>query len=337
MAETFSLDVLHPTLSNYGPRFDEQIAAGGAGELRRTTTTTLQVNLGKLCNQACLHCHVEAGPKRTEIMDRRTAERTIELLGASPAIRTVDFTGGAPELNPQFRWMVMRCRELGLDVIDRCNLSILFEPGMEDLAEFLAQRRVRVIASLPCYLEDNVDGQRGKGVFDKSVRGLRRLNDLGYGKDGFGLALDLVYNPTGGGLPPPQAALELDYKRELRARFGIDFDSLLTITNMPIKRFGEALVRKGELDAYMALLTENFNSATVPGLMCRTLVSVGWDGKLYDCDFNQMLEIEAGAERARTLWEIQSYGNFDEGRVATAAHCFGCTAGSGSSCGGALQ
>ena len=337
MAESFSLDVLQPTSSTPDHRFEHRLGRGTVGELRRATTTTLQINVGKLCNQACLHCHVEAGPKRTEIMDRRTAERVIELLEASPSIRTVDFTGGAPELNPHFRWMVTRCRELGLDVIDRCNLSVLFEPGMSDLAEFLSAHRVRVVASLPCYLEDNVDGQRGKGVFDKSVRGLRVLNELGYGSGDPNLALDLVYNPTGLCLPPPQAALESDYKRELQARFGIEFDALLTITNMPIKRFLETLVRKGELDAYMSLLMENFNSATVPGLMCRSLVSVGWDGKLYDCDFNQMLELESGEDDCRTLWAIQSYGDLDQGRIATAAHCFGCTAGSGSSCGGALQ
>jgi radical SAM/Cys-rich protein len=337
MAQTLALDVFQPALAKSGLRFEERLGDGQPTELRRAATTTLQINVGKLCNQACLHCHVEAGPKRTEVMDRKTAERIIELLEASPSIRTVDFTGGAPELNPHFRWMVERCRQLGRDVIDRCNLSILFEPGMTGLAEFLARNRVRIVASLPCYLEDNVDGQRGKGVFDKSVRGLRMLNEAGYGKSASGLTLDLVYNPTGSNLPPPQATLEADYKRELRARFEIEFNALLTITNMPIKRFREALVRKNELDAYMTLLTENFNRETVPGLMCRSLVSVGWDGKLYDCDFNQMLDLEAGSEDAQSLWDIGSYGALDEGRVATGAHCFGCTAGSGSSCGGALQ
>jgi radical SAM/Cys-rich protein len=347
MSETFALEVLQSPLPDPGVGFEERLSSerAGSGEharavatgLRRNVTSTLQINLGKLCNQACHHCHVEAGPKRTEAMTEETAQRVIRLLEASPSIRTVDFTGGAPELNPHFRWMVSRCRELDREVIDRCNLSILFEPGMEDLGEFLAQQHARVVASLPCYLQDNVDGQRGKGVFDKSIEGLRLLNDLGYGTAGSGLGLDLVYNPTGISLPPPQATLEADYKRELRDRFDIEFNALLTITNMPIKRFRDALARKGELDAYMALLTTNFNSATVPGLMCRTLVSVGWDGNLYDCDFNQMLEIEAGATHARTLWDIEHYGELDGSRVATDAHCFGCTAGSGSSCGGALQ
>ncbi len=316
--------------------FDETLALHGVRSLRRGRVTTLQINVGKLCNMACHHCHVEAGPKRTEIMPRRVAERVVELLLRNPSVEVLDLTGGAPELNPSFRFLVVQARRLGRRVIDRCNLTILFEPGMEDLPFFLAAHRVEIVASLPCYQADNVEAQRGKGVFDKSIVALRRLNDLGYGRPGSGLLLDLVYNPVGAFLPPPQAKLEARYKEELGRLFGIEFNRLLTITNMPIKRFAHMLERTGQLVDYMGLLVNHFNPATVPELMCRLLVSVGWDGRLYDCDFNQMLDIPLGG-RARTIWDVESLDGLFGRRIATASHCFGCTAGSGSSCSGALR
>jgi radical SAM/Cys-rich protein len=316
--------------------FDAVLAAHALPGLRRAAVTTVQVNLGKRCNQACRHCHVDAGPTRAEAMAAATATRVIELVRATPSVRVVDLTGGAPELNPEFRRLVAAARASELAVIDRCNLTILVEPGQVDLAAFLAEHRVRVTASLPCYSADNVDEQRGGGVFERSVRGLRRLNALGYGVPGSGLELDLVYNPVGAFLPPPQAALEADYRRELDARFGIVFTRLITITNMPISRFALALERDGGLEPYMRLLVASFNPATVSGLMCRAQVSVGWDGALYDCDFNQMLEIPlAGGERP-TIWDIDDFGAVAGREIATAAHCYGCTAGAGSSCSGAL-
>jgi radical SAM/Cys-rich protein len=301
--------------------------------------TTLQVNVGKLCNQACHHCHVEAGPKRTEIMRRETAERVVHVLEASSGIELVDITGGAPELNPSFRFLVEQARLRGRRVIDRCNLTVLLEPGQEDLPPFLARQGVHIVASLPCYGPENVEKQRGKGVFDGSIEALLLLNGLGYGKPGSGLELDLVYNPVGASLPPAQPQLEARYKEELARRFGIVFGRLLTITNMPIRRFAHMLEREGKRDAYMALLVNHFNPSTVPGLMCRSLVSVGWDGALYDCDFNQMLEMPLGAgeDGARlTIWDLDQLGALAGRRIATASHCFGCTAGSGSSCSGAL-
>ena len=320
--------------------FDASMQASGAGVLRRERVTTIQVNVGKLCNMACHHCHVEAGPKRTEIMSREVAARIVELLADNPGVGLVDLTGGAPELNPSFRWLVSEARRLGRRVIDRCNLTVLFEPGMEDLARFLAEHQVEVVASLPCYQRENVEKQRGKGAFDKSVEALRVLNALGYGRPGSGLVLDLVYNPVGASLPPAQAGLEAAYKRELGQLFGIQFNRLLTITNMPIKRFAHLLQRTGKYEAYMSLLVNHFNAATVPGLMCRTLLSIGWDGRLYDCDFNQMLELPLGLDSDRrppTLWQIGSLDALAGARVATGDHCFGCTAGAGSSCGGALR
>jgi radical SAM/Cys-rich protein len=305
-------------------------------ELARTAVSTLQVNVGKVCNQACHHCHVEAGPKRTESMPERVARRVGELLEQDPSLRELDLTGGAPELNPNFRWLVRRARALGRTVIDRCNLTVLFEPGQADLARFLADEGVRVVASLPCYQERNVDAQRGKGVFGKSVDALLALNALGYGKRGSGLELDLVYNPLGAALPPAQAALQARYKAELSSLFGVEFNSLLTLTNMPIKRFAHALEKAGQQAEYSSLLVNHFNPATIPGLMCRSLVSVGWDGRLYDCDFNQMLELPLAA-KPKTIWEVTSLQALVGSRVATAEHCFGCTAGAGSSCGGALQ
>ncbi|MGH7819239.1 MAG: arsenosugar biosynthesis radical SAM (seleno)protein ArsS, partial [Candidatus Binatia bacterium] len=250
--------------------------------LRRGVVKTLQVNVGKLCNQACHHCHVDAGPRRKEIMRRATAERVIDLLAESSTIETADLTGGAPELNPNFRYLVESARSLGRRVIDRCNLTVLFEPGMEGLADFLAECEVEVVASLPCYTATNVEKQRGHGVFDKSIEALRWLNRLGYGRPRSRLVLNLVYNPLGAFLPPPQTKLEADYKRELGAAFGIEFNRLFTITNMPIKRFAAELARSGKEEEYMGLLVNHFNPGAVEGLMCRSLVSVGWEGTLYD-------------------------------------------------------
>jgi radical SAM/Cys-rich protein len=316
--------------------FDEALREHQVGPLVRGRVTTLQVNVGKLCNMACHHCHVEAGPKRTEIMPPVVAERVIELLERNPGVEMVDLTGGAPELNPSFRWLVAESRRLGRQVIDRCNLTVLFESGMETLADFLAAQQVRVVASLPCYQAENVDKQRGRGAFDKSIEALYRLNELGFGLLGSALKLDLVYNPIGATLPPPQAKLEAKYREELAGLFGIEFHQLLTITNMPIKRFAQFLDRNGQHEAYMGLLVNHFNPSTVPDLMCHSLVSVGWDGKLYDCDFNQMLELPLGGG-VRTIWELESLESLSGSRVTTASHCFGCTAGAGSSCSGSLQ
>jgi radical SAM/Cys-rich protein len=297
--------------------------------------TTLQVNVGRRCDLACHHCHVEAGPNRSETLDRRTADRVLELLEANPGVTTLDITGGAPELCDQFRHLVGGARSLGREVIDRCNLTVFDQPGQEDTPSFLAANAVRVVASLPCYTRENVERQRGRGVFARSIAWLRRLNQLGYGLPRGQLGLDLVYNPMGPDLPPAQAELERRYREELRAIFGIEFSRLITITNMPIKRFAHALLRDGQMDAYLSLLVNHFNPATVSELMCRRLVSVGYDGRIFDCDFNQMLELSLGAERA-TVWDVLDLRELVNAPIATAAHCFGCTAGAGSSCGGSL-
>jgi radical SAM/Cys-rich protein len=317
------------------PDFESVLREEGFAALRRQDVKTLQINVGKLCNQACHHCHVEAGPKRTEVMPAEVVDRLINLLIASPSIDVVDITGGAPELNPSFSRLVLLSRALGRRVIDRCNLTVFFEPGQEDIAEFLASNKVEVTASLPCYTAENVDKQRGRGVFDKSVRALQMLNRLGYGKPGSELTLNLVYNPLGPSLPPPQAKLERDYKKQLIEHFGIEFNRLYTITNMPIKRFSEFLFRAGQQEEYMSLLVNHFNRATVENLMCRSLVNVGWDGKVYDCDFNQMLNLETPDQKS--IWDLSSFAELADRPIATARHCFGCTAGSGSSCGGSLQ
>jgi len=333
MAEkTTLLPVLNATAA---VDFREKLRQHGLGELWRREVTTLQINVGKLCNQACHHCHVEAGPKRTEIMPAGVADRILALLAATPSIQTVDITGGAPELNENFRRLVSESRRMQKQVIDRCNLTVLFEPGLETLAEFLAANNVEITASLPCYTESNVDQQRGKGAFEKSIRALRLLNGIGYGNPGSGLALNLVYNPLGASLPPPQEKLEADYKSHLRESFGIEFNRLFTITNMPIRRFAEMLAREGRHDSYMGLLVNHFNHATVDHVMCRDLVSIGWDGKIYDCDFNQMLDLETPG--GKDIWEIDSFSELANSRIATGGHCFGCTAGAGSSCGGSLQ
>jgi radical SAM/Cys-rich protein len=316
--------------------FDGMLAEHNCGPLLRSQVSTLQLNVGKLCNQACHHCHVDAGPKRTETMREDVAVRVLGLLDRSATIKTVDITGGAPELNPNFRRLVTRSRALGRDVIDRCNLTVLLEPGMEWLGEFLAENQVRIIASLPCYTAGNVDAQRGRGVFDKSIRALGNLNVLGYGKPGSTLGLDLVYNPLGTALPPDQRRLEEDYKRQLREQFGIEFHRLLTLTNMPISRFADSLHRSGKYTAYMDLLVGRFSPRNVPEVMCRSLISVGWDGVLHDCDFNQMLEIGLQPRRL-TVWDLESFHQPEGQRIATRMHCFGCTAGAGSSCGGALH
>ncbi len=313
--------------------FDEKLAAYGV-ELRAGAVDTLQVNVGKFCNQACKHCHVDAGPARTEIMTRETAEQVIAAVQKF-SIPTVDITGGAPELNPSFRYLVTKARALSAHVIVRHNLTVMFEPDQEDLPEFFRDQAVEVISSLPYFLEEQTDAQRGHGVFQKSLIALRRLNTVGYGKEGSGLHLDLVYNPVGAFLPPPQASIEADFKRELMNRFGIVFNHLYTITNMPIKRFLDYLRRSGNEARYMRKLVEAFNPATADGLMCRNLVSVDWTGRLYDCDFNQMLGLGAAPELPQTIAEFDPE-SFAHRRIVTGSHCFGCTAGAGSSCGGAV-
>ena len=313
------------------------LAATTFPALRRSHLHTLQVNLGYRCNQSCLHCHVNAGPNRTEEMDAATADLVLNVLRLR-GIRSLDLTGGAPELNPHFRRLVVGARALGVQVIDRCNLTILSEPGHEDLAAFLAAQGVEVVASLPCYSVANVDRQRGEGVFDRSIAGLQALNALGYGIEGTGRVLNLVFNPQGAVLPPPQGPLEADYKRELAAHFGIRFNRLFALTNMPIQRFGSTLVSKGGFAPYMALLKGAHQPANVDTVMCRSTVSVDWQGELYDCDFNQMLGLRAslgGTARPHLRNLLQDDG---VGRpIRVAEHCYGCTAGQGSSCGGALD
>ena len=316
--------------------FQETLGSCHEIPLRRGELEILQVNVGKLCNQACHHCHVDAGPGRKERMTRATAERLVELLRRSPGVGTVDLTGGAPELNAHFRFLVESARAQGLRVIDRCNLTILSEPGMDWVGPFLRDARVEVVSSLPCYLQENVDRQRGDDVFDRSISALQQLKSLGYGRADTGLKLDLVYNPLGPSLPSPQAQLEEDYKRELGERFGIEFNQLYTITNMPIRRFARMLAREGRAEEYMGLLVHHFNPGTLPGLMCRNTLSVSWDGRLYDCDFNQMLDLDLGGQRT-TIWDLESLSDPEGGEIAVANHCFGCTAGAGSSCGGALS
>jgi radical SAM/Cys-rich protein len=308
----------------------------GFPALRRTRLETLQVNLGYRCNQSCLHCHVNAGPNRAEMMSRETVADVLAFLGLA-GVRRLDLTGGAPELNPHFRELVLRARELGVHVIDRCNLTILEEPGQEGLAEFLAHQRVEIIASLPCYLEENVDRQRGQGVFERSLRGIARLNALGYGAEGSGLELNLVYNPQGPSLPPAQDRLEADYKSILAMRHGVRFNRLYTLANMPIQRFGSTLVSKGHFDAYMALLRGAHRDENLDAVMCRTLISVDWQGAVYDCDFNQMLGLPLVVEGRTRPQLSELIGRDLEGNPITVRdHCYGCTAGQGSSCGGAL-
>lgn len=302
--------------------------------ITRARTTTLQVNLGYVCNLACLHCHVAAGPHRKEAMDRTTAETVVRFLD-HPGIDTLDLTGGAPEMNPNFRWLVSEARKREKRVLDRCNLTILGETGHEDLAEFLARERVEIIASLPCYLEHNVDRQRGKGVYRDSIRVLRRLNALGFGIEGSGLVLDLVYNPQDPVLPPAQGELEKDYRRYLRQHFGVEFTRLFVLANLPVGRFGSWLVSKGRFDDYMAILRGAHRSENLEHVMCRSLINVDWQGYVYDCDFNQMLGKSLGGRRIH-LSEL-SAADLEGRQIAVSGHCYGCTAGQGSSCGGALS
>jgi radical SAM/Cys-rich protein len=314
--------------------FDERLAAQGLELRAAASIETLQVNVGKLCNQACKHCHVDASPARTEIMTRETAGQVLEAVRRF-SIPTLDITGGAPELNPSFRRLVGEARNAGARVMVRHNLTVMFEPGQEDLPEFFRAHSVEVVSSLPYFLEQQTDAQRGRGVFEKSIEALRRLNAVGYGREGGALKLNLVYNPVGAFLPPAQGAIERDFKRELLSRYGVTFDRLYTITNMPIRRFLEYLRRSGNEERYMRKLVEAFNPATVEGLMCRTLVSVDWTGRLYDCDFNQMLELSVAPGLPQTIEDFDP-ARFAARRVTTGAHCFGCTAGAGSSCGGAV-
>jgi len=320
-------------------------------QLHRSEPTILQLNIGLYCNQACNHCHVESSPlRKDETMSAEIAARCLELLQKTPSVDTLDLTGGAPELNGQFRFLVKLAREWAIEnkrkltIIDRCNLTVLLEPDQSDLVDFLKENQVNVVASLPCYGEDNVDAQRGRGVFERSIAALLKLNEAGYGTPEHPeLELDLVYNPSGPFLPPSQASLELDYKRELEERYGIHFNNLLTITNMPIKRFADFLAKEGKMKEYMELLVNNYNAQTVGGLMCLNTVSVGWDGKLYDCDFNQQLGMgivgesetnESAKKQKLSVFDIESLMDLGKYSVRTDNHCFGCTAGSGSSCQG---
>jgi radical SAM/Cys-rich protein len=304
--------------------------------ISRSRLDTLQVNLGYKCNQSCVHCHVNAGPSRTEMMDDATLALIPEVLKAR-GLGTLDLTGGAPDLHPGFRALVCAAREQGVRVIDRCNLTILFEPGQDGLAQFLAAQQVEVVASLPCYSAANVDQQRGDGVFDKSIAALKQLNSLGYGQPGSGLHLDLVYNPQGPLLPPDQQTLQADYKRELFQHFGIVFNQLFALTNMPIQRFGSTLVSKGTFDSYLNLLKDSFQPQNLAGVMCRSLVSVDWQGWLSDCDFNQQLGLPLGTSGLRHHLRDLLKTSLQNRPIRVAGHCYGCTAGQGSSCGGALE
>lgn len=325
------LQVLSPDGRHVG--FDETLKQHGQS-LAPTEIEILQINVGKLCNMTCSHCHVDAGPDRREIMTRETIDACLDVIRDNPSIHTVDLTGGAPEMNPDFRYFVESVRALGRNVIDRCNLTILLVNGYEDMAEFLAANDVEIVASLPCYLEDNADAQRGDGSFQKSITALQKLNELGYGQPDSNRILTLVYNPVGSGLPPNQAELEAAYRQQLRDRFSIEFNRLFAITNMPISRFLDDLIQTKQYDSYMEKLITAFNPAAVSGVMCRNTISVSWDGELFDCDFNQMLELNI-----RGKMTIQSFDGdaLRQRRIITAQHCYGCTAGSGSGCQGAIS
>ncbi len=322
-------NLILPTKVSFKNKLDENKV-----KVSRASITTLQVNMGKLCNQSCTHCHVEAGPNRKEIMTQETVDRILFLLEQSPEIKIVDITGGAPEICPSFKELVNGCKKLGKEIIDRCNLTVLLEKGQETTAQFLQDNNVSIIASLPCYLEENVDNQRGKGAHKKSIEALKILNQLGYGKEGTGLILNLVYNPLGAFLPPDQKTLEGVYKTRLKEDLDIEFNQLFTITNMPIKRFANFLEIHNELSIYMKTLIDNFNKEAACNIMCKDLISIGYDGQIYDCDFNQMLEIPVNNKK-RTIFDIE---NFNEtfGDIAFGDHCYGCTAGRGSSCTGTL-
>lgn len=320
------------------PDFQGVLSHHGSGTLRGSKINVLQVNVGKVCNQTCTHCHVDAGPDRRESMSAEIADACLSLLQRGK-ISTLDITGGAPEMNVQFRRLATGARALGCRVIDRCNLTILVAPGFTDLPEFLAEHEVEIVASLPCYLEVNVDKQRGDRVFQRSLEALRRLNALGYGMPDSKLPLTLVYNPTGASLPPSQQQLEDDYRRELRARYGIEFTRLFTITNMPISRFLADLLESGKYETYMRKLVDAFNPATIEGLMCRSMLSVDWQGNLFDCDFNQMLNLGVASRRVMNILDLddEALDELQRRSIVTGKHCFGCTAGAGSSCSGSLQ
>ncbi len=316
------------------PSFAQALGRHGMLPLQATAIQVLQVNVGKLCNQTCCHCHVDAGPDRREVMTQETMQLCLRVLERT-TIPTLDLTGGAPEMNPHFRWFVSEARKMDRYVIDRCNLSILLAPGYEDLAGFLAGQRVEIVASLPCYLPQNTDAQRGQGVFEKSITALRNLNALGYGQPGSGLILTLVHNPLGPSLPAPQAALEAAYRKELAERYGVVFSRLYTITNMPISRFLDDLIQSGRYHQYMEKLIAAYNPAAAEAVMCRTMLSVGWDGKLYDCDFNQMLEIGLAPQLPQHIRDFDA-SRLAERVIMIGQHCYGCTAGSGSGCQGAI-
>lgn len=328
-----SLPVLGPSPPLAAVSFEEKLAEHNL-ELRAHSVDTLQVNVGKLCNQACRHCHVDASPSRTEIMTRETVDLVITSVRRF-RFPTLDITGGAPELNPSFRYLVTEARSLGTHVIVRHNLTVMFEPGQTDLPNFFRENQVEVISSLPYFLEDRTDAQRGRGVFQKSIDALYQLNAAGYGVESSGLTLNLIFNPAGAFLPPSQASIESDFKRELLARYGISFNRLYTITNMPIKRFLDYLRRSGNEERYFRRLVDAFNPNAVDGLMCRTLLSVDWTGRIYDCDFNQMLELGVDPGLPQSIADYDPV-RFASRRIMTGAHCFGCTAGGGSSCGGAV-
>jgi radical SAM/Cys-rich protein len=331
-SSTEQLKILEKTTS--WPPFETQLDRTGLVPLRATEITVFQINVGKLCNQTCRHCHVDAGPDRTERMSRDTAEQCIRAL-AQTDIPTVDITGGAPELNPSFRWLVEQSRTLGRHVMDRCNLSVLLLPSQADLAEFLAGHRVEIVASLPYYRAGQTDAQRGEGVFEKSIQALRLLNRLGYGQPGSGLSLNLVCNPVGAFLPAKQESIEAQFRKALRTRHGVEFNHLYTITNMPISRFLEFLLESGNYESYMERLANAFNPVAATGVMCRYTISVGWDGTLYDCDFNQMLDLPVGHGAPTHIRDFDP-AQLNQRRITTRNHCYGCTAGAGSSCGGAV-
>jgi len=305
-------------------------------QIKRRQLKTLQVNLGYRCNQQCLHCHVDAGPRRTESMSDENIS-VIENLLSSGQISTLDLTGGAPELHPKFRYLVEKARALDVHVIDRCNLTILSEPGQENLAEFLVEQQVEIVASLPCYSEENVDGQRGEGVFSASIEGIKKLNALGYAKSDKDHILNLVYNPTGAFLPPAQSQLQADYKQKLSEQFAIEFNNLFTIANMPIKRFGSSLISNGEFENYMQLLKSSYSTENLQTVMCRELISIDWQGYIYDCDFNQMLDLPLLLNNERQHISQLDIEQLENNDIVVADHCYGCTAGQGSSCGGALS
>jgi radical SAM/Cys-rich protein len=316
---------------DFAPFLEEKGVQEAGVPLAKDATTMLQINVGLYCNQACTHCHVESSPKRTETMSRETVDRILHVLAASPTVATLDITGGAPEMNAAFRPLVEGASALGVEIIDRCNLTVMMEPSMDWLGEFLADHRVRIVASLPCYSQKNVDTQRGNKVFERSIAGLRKLNDLGYGAPGSDLKLDLVYNPGGAFLPPPQEMLQAKYAEELKENFDITFNELFTMTNMPIKRFADQLHKAGKLEEYMQLLVDSFNAQTLDSIMCRSLVSVSHDGSLYDCDFNQALAMPLATQKRPSIFDVSSLDELKGARVNTGNHCFGCTAGMGSS------